>query len=101
MIKIMENFTRFTEEEDDILRTQFSKRVSRLAIKLNRPYWMVEQRCVILGLMREKQTNDKYYIPDEEDYNLLKEGCDEQELKALRGRKSVFSIGLRNSTNMI
>jgi len=96
----MENFTCFTQEEDDFIRTHFSLKISRLAIRLNRQYFMVEQRCINLGLCK-KQTNGRYYTEDEEDYNLLKDGCTEDEIKVLRGKKNVFptketrSVGFR------
>lgn len=86
----MENFSKFTTEEDTFLQDNFGiLKISRLAIRLDRPYFMVESRLVALQFLDEKKSNGKYYTDDEIDYNLLKSGCTEEELKRLRGSMRV------------
>ena len=97
----MEKFTIFVQEEDDFLRENIHRiKISRLSIRLNRPYYMVAHRCVFLQLLEEKDIgiNQRYYTQDEVDYNLLKSGCTEEEIRKLRGTRIVsISIKDRNS----
>jgi len=93
---------KFSEQEDDFIRRYFRKlKISRLAHKLGRTYEAVECRCVVLGLLSEKSINhSKFCTDDEIEYNLLQEGCTEEEIKKLRGSKSVvFCFQLFKSKN--
>jgi hypothetical protein len=88
----MQNFSKFTKEEDEFLAIGIiTTRLSRLAFRLDRPYFMVEQHCVALGLIR-KRKESRFISTDEEEYNLLKAGCSEVEIKELRGTKTVFTM---------
>jgi hypothetical protein len=88
----MLNFSRFSEQEDTFLKVEFKNLpVSRLAFKLGRPYFVVEQRCIALGILKERQSSSRYYCDDEVEFNLLVNGCTEEEIRELRGSRRVFS----------
>jgi hypothetical protein len=90
----MLNFSKFTKEEDEFLTLGIIEhKVSRLAFKLKRPYFMVEQHCVALGLIR-KPRETRFISDDEVEFNLLFSGCTEEEIRELRGSKTVYTSEL-------
>jgi hypothetical protein len=91
----MELNQKFTVEEDDYLRRSVEKgvRVSRMAVRLNRPYYAVQGRLVKLELIAEKDVrNSKFCSDDEIDYELLKSGNSEEDLAKIHGTSRIFSI---------
>jgi len=95
-------FLKFAHEEDEYIKSHFGIiKISRIAFKLQRPYDAIKLRCIALGLILPKMIKDSRYCCDDEiEYNLLVNGCTEEEIRQLRGTRTV-AFGSTLSLNEI
>lgn len=79
----------FSPQEDEFLKVMIvtgkEKRVSRLAIKLKKPYESVQTHLRVLGLIEEKVKPTKFKTKDEIEYDLLMDGNAESEISEILG----------------